>query len=197
MDITVYCKELTDDLLPKIVKRLNEYDMLVEVHPDSVLTTHRGFFPFKFQFTNHPKEILNGKVLISGFELYIDDFDLAKAKEDLKPKLSFWDKLLGKKQPEEVAFASPDIEKRLEDCKKVVYLTTHMGDSFGYRFVSLVSAILVELTGGLCMDPDDEFWYDWYDNEDLVDEFYKDVGEYEKFLTEEEEEWVFHEFEGW
>lgn len=82
LDISVYCKELTDDLMPKIVKRLNDYDMIVEVHPDVMFTNQTGFCPFKFQLTNPPAEILRGKVLVSGFELYVDDFDLAIAKEE-------------------------------------------------------------------------------------------------------------------
>ncbi|MFV0584771.1 MAG: hypothetical protein ACK5N4_22380 [Parabacteroides gordonii] len=191
LDISVYCKELTDDLMPKIVKRLNDYDMIVEVHPDVMFTNQTGFCPFKFQLTNPPAEILRGKVLVSGFELYVDDFDLAIAKEELKPKLGFWDKLLGKKQPE-IAFATPDIETRLKDCRKVVSFVWHMGDSFELRFVSMVSAILTELTNGVCTYPADDIWYE---NKNIVEEFYKEVCDYEKSLSEKELE--FHEFDGW
>lgn len=191
LEINVYCKKLTDDLMPKIVKRLTEYDMIVEVHPDVMFTSYTGFCPFKFQLTNPPVEILREKVLVSGFELYIEDFDLATAKEDLKPKLGFWDKLIGKKQPE-IAFASPEIEKRLEDCRKVVSFVWHASDSFELRFVSLVSAILTELTNGLCTYPADDIWYE---NKDIVDEFYKEVCDYEKSLSEKELE--YHEFDEW
>lgn len=34
LDINVYIKTLSDDLVPKIIKRLNDYEMVVEVHPD-------------------------------------------------------------------------------------------------------------------------------------------------------------------
>lgn len=191
LEINVYCKELTDDLMPKIVKRLNNYDMIVEVHPEVMFTSHTGFCPFKFQFTNPPAEILRGKVLVSGFELYTGNFDLVIAKEDLKPKLSLWDKLLGKKQPE-IAFATPEIEKRLEDCKKVISFVWHACDSFELRFVSLVSAILTELTNGVCTYPADDIWYE---NKNLVDKFYKEVCDYEKSLSEEDLE--YHEFDKW
>lgn len=192
LEINVYCKELTDDLLPKIVKRLNDYDMIVEVHPDVVLTSQTGFCPFKFQLTNPPAGILKGKILKSGFELYVEDFDLAVAKEELKPKLGFWDRLWGKKEQPQIPFASPEIEKRLEDCRKVVSFVWHAGDSFELRFAALTSAILSELTNGVCTYPADDIWYD---NKNIVDEAYEEICDYEKSFNESELE--FHEFDEW
>ena len=132
--------------------------------------------------TNPHLNILIGKELKSGFELYIDDFDLQTAKEDLKPKLSFFDKLLGKKQPD-IPFASVEIENRLKDCKKVVTFVWHAGDSFELRFASLTSAILTELTNGVCTYPADDIWYD---NKNIVDEAFKEIKEYEQTLKEKD-----------
>ena len=67
-----------------------------------------------------------------------------------------------------------------------------MGDSFELRFVSMVSAILTELTNGVCTYPADDIWYE---NKNIVEEFYKEVCDYEKSLSEEELE--YHEFDGW
>lgn len=193
LDIKVYCKQVSTDLVPKILKRLNDFDMAVQVHPDFKFDEEKdtGFVPFKFRLKNPHLDILKGKELKSGFELYIDDFDLNEEKENLKPKLSFLDKLRGRKQ-EETAFAPPEVEKRLKDCKKAVSFVWHAGDSFELRFASLTSAILTELTNGVCCYPADDIWYD---NKNIVDEAFKETSEYEKSLSEKEIE--FHEFDEW
>ena len=120
LNLNVYCKKVSADLVPKIVKRLNDFDMVVEVHPDFKFDkeTDSGFLPFKFRLKNPYFDSLKDKDLKSGFELYIEDFDLQKTKDELKPKQSFFDKLLGKKQPD-IAFAAPEIEERLKDCNKI------------------------------------------------------------------------------
>jgi len=193
LDLNVYCKNLSADLVPKIIKRLNDFDMVVEVHPDFKLDQYNdtGFVPFKFRLKNPYFDKLKGKEIKSGFEIYIDDFDLQKAKDDLKPKLSFFGKLLGKKQPD-VEFAKPKIEDRLKDCKKVVTFVWHSGDTFELRFASMTSAILTELTNGVCCYPADDIWYD---NKNIVEEAYKEATDYEK--TIKERDFVFHEFEEW
>ena len=191
LDINVYCKELSDDLIPKIVKRLNDYEMLVEVHPEFSFSEQTGFVPFKFRLTNPNFDILKDKELKSGFELYIDDFDLETAKERLKPKPGFWDKLIGKKQTE-IAFASTEIENRLVDCKKVVSFVWHADDSFELRFASLSSAILTELTNGVCTYPADDIWYD---NKNIVDQAFQEIKEYEK--TIKEKDLIFWTFDQW
>jgi hypothetical protein len=151
---------------------------LVEVHPDFKFDEEKdtGFVPFKFRLKSPHLDTLKDKELKSGFELYIDDFDLNEEKENLKPKLSFFDKLRGKKQ-EEIAFAPPEVEKRLKDCKKAVSFVWHAGDSFELRFASLTSAILTELTNGVCCYPADDIWYD---NKNIVNEAFKETTEYEK-----------------
>jgi hypothetical protein len=192
LDLNVYCNELSDDLIPKIVKRLNQYEMTVEIHPDFSFNNQTGFLPFKFRLINPLFEILKERDLVSGFELYIDDFDLLlSARKALSPKLGFFDRLLGKKE-HDVPFASPEIEKRLSDCKQLVSFIWHVGDSFELRFASLTSAILTELTGGVCCYPADNIWYD---NRNIVEDAFKEVKEYEKSLKQEDVK--FHEFEKW
>ena len=188
----VYCKKVSEDMIPRIMKRLNEFDMVVSVHPDFKFDADEdsGFLPFKFQFTNPHFDILKNKELMSGFELYIDEFDLAKEKENLKPKLSFFDKLLGKKQ-EEVQYSTPEIESRLKDFKTVISFVWNTGNSFEFRFASLTSAILTELTQGVCSYEDEE----WYDNKDIVENAFKEISEYEQSLTESELDFI--EFKEW
>ena len=100
LTIKVYCKKVSKDLIPKMMNRLNDYDMVVSVHPDFKFDAEEdsGYLPFKFRLKDPRLSILKDKELKSGFELYIDEFDLHTEKENLKPKMSFFDKLLGKKQ---------------------------------------------------------------------------------------------------
>ncbi len=57
---------------------------------------------------------------------------------------------------------------------------------------SLSSAIISELTSGICYYPADDIWYD---NETIVEEAYKELLEYENSLSPTE--WKMNEFEGW
>ena len=193
LDLNVYVKTISADLVPKVLKRLNDFDMVVDVHPDFKFDQENdsGFLPFKFRLKSPYFDKLKDKDLKSGFEIHIDDFDLQQAKEELKPKLSFFDKLLGKKQAE-VAFATADIEDRLKDCKKVVTFVWRSNDTFELRFASLTSAILTEITGGVCCYPADDIWYE---NKNIVEEAFKEATDYEK--TIKEKDFNFYEFDEW
>jgi hypothetical protein len=168
LDINVYTKYLSDDLIPKIVERLNDYEMVVEVYPNFSFSGQSGFLPFKFRLSNPHLDVLKGKELKSGFELYVNDFVF------------------------EGPFASPEIDNNLKECKKVLAFVWHSGDSFELRFAFLTSAILSELTNGVCCYPADDIWYD---NKNIVDDAYKEIKQYEKTLKERNIK--FHLFSGW
>ena len=191
LEIKVYCKELSDDLIPKIVERLNNYDMVVEVHPDFSFKDQTGFLPFKFRLTNPPLPILKDKELKSGFELYIEDFDIQTEINQLtrKPKLS--GRIFGKK-PEGISFANPEIDAHLRDCKKLLIFSWGSADSFEFRFAALTSAIITELTNGICTYPADDIWFA---NKTIIDNTCKDVKNYEQTLNKENIR--FHLFDGW
>ncbi len=126
----------------------------------------------------------------SGFEMYIDKFNLKANKDSLNPKLSLLDKLLGKKK-QEIEFAPPEIEARLKDCKISVSFVWGGSDSFASRFVLLVSAILTELTNGVSGFEDGT----WYDNYNIVENAFQEAIEYEQSIPEEELD--FYEFDEW
>lgn len=193
LEIVVYCNEVSAGLIPQIMKRLNDYDMIAEIHPkfefDKNIDT--GFLPFKFRFTNPSRVVLKDKEFLSGFELFIENFDLKSIKDKLQPKLSLFEKLFGKKQPE-IDFANPEIDNKLLDCKKAISFVWHSGDTFQLRFVLLFSAILTEITNGVCNYPADDVWYD---NHDIVNKAFMDVISYENSLKASEIK--FFEFQSW
>lgn len=109
----------------------------------------------------------------------------------MRPKQSFFDKLIGKKQPE-IQFAAPKLENRLKDCKKAICFVWNSGDSFQLRFASLMSAVLTELTNGVCTYPVDDIWYD---NQDFADKTFREIVEYENSLNASRIK--FFEFQNW
>lgn len=192
LEITVYTKQLSDEYILEIVKRLNEFEMDCEADPNFSFNNHTGFLSFKYQLANPPFPILKDKELITGLEFYVSDFDIEQEKLKAKPRQSLIDKLFAKKQPDRPLF-SPEIELRLKDCKKMISFVWHVVDSFELRFASLTSAILTELTNGVCTYPADDIWYD---NKNFVEKTWQEIKEYETTLLKERD-LKFHEFKGW
>jgi hypothetical protein len=102
------------------------------------------------------------------------------------------DKLTGKKLPEK-PLVNETIDTRLKDCKKAVSFVWHVADSFELRFASLTSAILTELTDGVCTYSADNIWYD---NEGFIEKTWNEIKEYESTILKERD-LKFHEFEKW
>ncbi|XAZ82048.1 hypothetical protein A6C57_27270 (plasmid) [Fibrella sp. ES10-3-2-2] len=188
--VSVYTRDLSDDLMPRIVNRLNNFDMSVEGYPNFSFQEHQGFLPFKFRLTATHLNNLKGEVLKSGFELYVDSFNLQVEKEKLVSKTTFFQRLFGRKRPE-VAFANPEIEGVLKDCRYVLSCSFSTEDSFEYRFACLTGAILAELTRGVYQSPDGI----WYIGKNITNEIHVEVKAYEQPLTEETVQ--YHKFDHW
>jgi hypothetical protein len=188
LDISVYTKQLSDQLIPKMQARLNDFEMACEIHPEFSFTDQNGFLPFKFRLTSPPFDILRNKILTCGFELFINKFDLAEEKSKRKQRL--FNRLLQRATTQPLV--TNEIDDRLIDCKYDVSFVWHSVDSFEFRFASLTSAILTELTNGVCTYSHDI----WYRNENLVENAWREIKEYESSLLKEKD-LKFHEFEKW
>ena len=70
----VYCAGLSDKLLPELLRRLNEYEMIVELHPDFSFHNVNGYLQFKFKLTNPHLETLKDKIFSTEFDYHIDTF---------------------------------------------------------------------------------------------------------------------------
>lgn len=188
-NITVYTRHLSDNLIPEMRARLNGFEMVCEIHPEFSFHDQKGFLLFKFQLTNPPFDVLRDKVLASGFELFVDTFDIKEEKNNRKHGLIT--RLFHKKQENEY-LVSHEIDGRLRDCKYAVTFIWHPVDSFGFRFASLTSAILTELTSGVCTYSQAI----WYINENLVENVWNEVKQYETSLLKEKS-LKYYLFEGW
>ena len=93
----------------------------------------------------------------------------------------------------EKPLVNSDIDARLINCKKAVSFVYHLVDSFEFRFASLTSAILTELTDGVCTYSADNIWYN---NAGFVERTWSEIREYENTLLKERD-LKFHEFEKW
>ncbi|WP_338841265.1 hypothetical protein [Flavobacterium ginsenosidimutans] len=183
LDMNVFVEDLSDSIIPEILKRLNDFDMKVEIHPDFSFQTQTGFLPFKFTLENSKFDILKDKELLSGFELYIDDYDFQKEKKHLQSKKNLFQKIFNKQT---------ETEKRLSKCTKVLNFNWHLDITFELRFVLLTSAIITEITNGVRHDPATDYWYE---NKNIVKEAFEDVEKFE--LSVSHDRLRFHEFEGW
>ena len=189
--LNVYIDEIDDQIIPKWIERMNEFDMECEIHPDFSFEDHSGFLPFKIKLRNPTNKDLEGRELISGFEFYKDEFNLQNELVQIQPKKTFLQKILNKKT-ETIDFVNPEIDSKLENCNWVLTFNWGSHNSLELRMSSLSSAIIAELTNGICCYPADDIWYD---NKTIVEDAYKKSLEYENSLRPNE--WKVHEFGGW
>ncbi len=191
LDLNVYVKQVDDSIIPKWIDRMNQFDMECDIHPDFSFTDHSGFLPFKIKFKNPKNQEFKDKEFISGFEFYKDEFDLQKELDALQPKKTFFQRLMNK-PTEKFKYVNAEIDSKLADCKLLLTFNWGSHNSLELRMSSLSSAIISELTGGICCYRADDIWYD---NKSIVEDAYKELIEYENSLKPNE--WKMNDFEGW
>lgn len=184
--------QIDDTVIPKWIERMNQMGMECEIYPGFSFENHSGFLPFKIRIENPKNPNLVNKEFITGFEFYLDEFSLEDELESLKPQKTFFQKVFKNDQEEKAVFISEEIDVRLKRCKKVMNFNWGAADTFELRMASLSSAILSELTDGVCCYAADDIWYD---NATIVKDAYKEVVEYENSISLRD--WEVHPFEGW
>jgi hypothetical protein len=191
LEYNLFVEYIDDSIIPRWMKRMNQFDMKCEIYPKFSFSEHSGFLPFKINLkkSKHPELVDND--FLTGFEFYLNDFDLELELEKLKPKQSAFSKFLGKKEAE-VYFASPEIEEKLKKCKKVISFIWGAADTFELRMAYLSSVVLAELTNGICCYPADNIWYD---NRNIVLAAVTEIIEYEESLKPSE--FKLHIFNKW
>ena len=188
MSYNVYLKDIDDSSVQEWISELNKLGMDCEIHPEFSFKTQTGFLPFKIKIHENTHEALKNKDYLTGFEYYLEKFDLEENSEYVEQ--SFFQKILKKKT--KLPYHSEEIDQRLKDKKYVVTFNFGISDTFELRMASLASATLSKISDGVCCYTDDD---QWYDNATVTDQLLKDVSEYEKSLKERE--FRIHEFEEW
>ncbi|MBB3145515.1 hypothetical protein FHS21_001927 [Phyllobacterium trifolii] len=168
MEYWVHLNEISDDIIPDMISELNKFEMTCEIYPGFSFSKHSGFLPFKFRLSNPKLDILKNKDLVSGFELYVEDFE-----------------------PEDADWFSPEDLARLSEFKKTVSIRFAASDSFQLRFADLTSAVIAKLTGGpRSFDEDVD-----YDTSTIADKSWEDLKHWENSIADDD--WRYYEFQGW
>lgn len=190
-----YAPAFDDSIISPWIERMNTLGMHCEVHPEFSFRTQEGFLPFKIILERSKHEHLIGRPFVTGFEFYLDDFDLQAAITPAIPKLTFFDKVLGRvspPSPPKTYLVDPDVDARLAPCKELLTFVFGAADDLELRMATISSAVLAELTGGVSSYPADSIWYpSSYKPEEAL----KEAEAHEASLSANELK--LHDFEDW
>ena len=205
MDLNIYTKELSIELIPKIIKRFKDLKMDVEFHPDFKFDQKKdvGFLPIKLGVEKGVSKQYD-KIefdILTGFEIYFNDYDYEEELaenikyEKLSEKKSFFSKLFGKKemkQSENNYLENEEIDKILKKCDKDIFITFKSQNKSELRISLLFASILAELTNGIILDPQNGRYLN---GKEALEKFTLEIDEYENSFTENE--FKVNKFENW
>ena len=166
-------------MIPQWIARLNGLDMHCEIFPGFSFKDSAGFLPFRVVLNNAIQGELRGNAFITGFEFYINDFSFEHEIDLHRPTPSLISRLIRKK-PKPGYFVNPEIEKRLNDCTKVLRFIWGSGDTLELRMATLSALILADIANGVCFYPADNIWYT---NNDAIENSLKEIEEYEASIS--------------
>ncbi|MGM9477123.1 hypothetical protein ACS5PU_11855 [Pedobacter sp. GSP4] len=166
--INIYTNSLTDELIPTILKRLNEHENVLDISSSFSFRNPNGNLPIVFKWDKPSLEIFNENNLKLNFSTSLKAFDLKEYKKKLfKDKIikqSFIQKIFGmfkkkKRKAVKVIKLSAEVEAQLQNYSKVFSIKYHAGDVFENHFATLIGAIITELTNGVCHFSQENVWY--------------------------------------
>jgi len=189
-DLNIYLENIDDSIIAEWIKELNKLDMICEIYPGFSFMNYSGFVPFKINIQRNTKKELMNCDYLTGFEIYINKFKLSENIESLK-RTSLFGRLFSKKNAD-IYFASPDIDKKLKLCKKVITFNFGSFDTLEFRIALLSAAILSKLKNGLCYFPADNIWCN---NDTIIDDMLNGTIDYENSLKSGQIK--LHKFEKW
>ena len=205
MDLNIYTKDISFNLIPKIKERFKDFKMDVEFHPNFKFDEKNdiGFLPIKLNVeTGHSKKY--DKIdfeILTGFEIFFNDYDYVeelnenKKYENLPEKKSFFSKLFGKKKAEiseNYYIANEELDKLLKSCNKNILINFKTHNKSELRISLLFSAFLAELTNGVVFDPQNGRYLN---GTEAIETFIFEIEDYENSITENE--FIVNKFENW
>ena len=157
MNFNVYINDIDDSKIEPWIKELNKLGMKCEIHPDFSFKSHSGFLPFKINISENSHDLLLNKDYLTGFEYFIDDFNLDDHTN--YKKQTFIQKVFGR--PKQKLFLhSKEIDEKLMNKKFNITFNFGVSDTFELRIAYLASACLSKITNGLCCDQNNNIWYE-------------------------------------
>jgi hypothetical protein len=205
MDLNIYTKGLSSDLLPKIKKRFADFSMNIEFHPEFKFDeqTDSGFCPIKLKLQSGHSELYDkfGDDILTGFEINFDNYNYAEELKEIQSessnenKKSFLSNLFGNKNKTEIKdfyIENKIIDNKLKRCNKNLILNWQSGNKSELRISLYFGAILAELTDGVIYDPQNGRYLT---GQQAIAEFPSEIMEYEKSFSSEN--FTLHKFEKW
>jgi hypothetical protein len=206
MDINIYTKGLSADLIPKMKKRFADFQMDIEFHPEFKFDeqTDTGFLPIRLKVhPGHSKQYDNiDHEIMTGFELLFRDYDFDEELKNAQQQVahtenkSFLSKLFGgSKTAISTAnsfVADKELDKLLKHCKKDVMLNWKSWNKSELRISLFFAAILAELTDGVIYDPQNGRYLS---GQQALQTFPLEIDDYEQSFASDE--FTVDKFEGW
>lgn len=205
MNLSIYTKNPSSDLIPKIIERFSEHHMLIEFHPDFSFDEGKdqGFLPIKFRMKPGYSTIYDqiDHDIISGFELIFSEYDynedlMSVQEQNTVESRSLLSKLFGggkKSKPAPETFvASMELDKLLKNCRKSVLLDWKSWNKSELRVSLYFAAILADLTDGVIYDPQSGRFLT---GSEALESFPQEIEEYENSFKANE--FTVDRFDGW
>lgn len=170
-DINVFLNKVNDEITSEWEKKLNDFGFDCEIHPEFSFSDQTGFLPIKYLLKSDIIPGYKGRELLSGFEMYIDDFDT-----------DFY----------ESEDCTEEIKSILRNARKSIIITISSQDSMEFTLGILSSAILSDLLDGGVYDPQEG---SYYTRENVYKYALTMMNEDHKYLNEHG--WKLHDFNGW
>lgn len=170
-DINVYLKDVNDGIITDWKEKLKGFGLDCEIHPDFSFNIQTGFLPFKYTLKPGKIQGYNGEDLISGFEMYIDDYSAQK---------------------DELEYCDEETGEILKRANKSIYIRIGTQDSMEFRFGMLSSAILAELLDGVVFNPQEGCYLS---KKNMYSDIQKMIDQDDEYLNENG--WKIHAFEEW
>jgi hypothetical protein len=158
LEMNTYVPIINNLLIPQWISEIQKLGMDCEMHPNISLISHNGFLPFKIRIRDSIHKELNGVDFLTGFEFYSEDFNLQVELDKRTPKSGGLGRFLRGKSRQE-PYATVELDKKLECCRKLLTFSWGAADLFELRMVNISSAVLAEITGGVVSYPADNIWY--------------------------------------
>ncbi len=168
MDLKIYTKNLTPNLISKIKKEFETNSMQVEFHPEFKFDEENdeGFCPIKLKIENGQSIYYDSFKydVLTGFEIYFENYNYQEEFEEKEKKnrSSFIKNLFksgNKSDCSETYLVEKQIDKKVKNCDKKVTLNWQSQNKSELRISLLFGAILAKLTKGIVYDPQEGSYF--------------------------------------
>jgi hypothetical protein len=203
LDLNIYTKSLSADLISKIQHRFLDFRMEISFHPDFKFDekADTGFLPIKLKVlpgVSRNYDSLNYEIM-TGFELLYDDYnyeeELKELADPIPKSASFFLSLFkrkGQAEPARNFVASKEIDDLLKYCKKDIMISWQSSNKSELRVSLFFAGILAELTHGVIYDPQKGRYLN---AQQALNTFPAEIAEYENSIPADQ--FTVDKFEKW